>query len=409
MWGSEAVGRLEKGDEPLKPRVIAFVDDEAGPEVMQKVSRRLQHFIDRKIDAQFEPLFAMQKDEALAGLAKGFAFRLVEAMGVIPRSDVANEVKDLDQASRGALRKHGVRFGQFTIFLPALLKPAPTRLRLLLWSLAQGFDEYPESPPPGLVTIPVVPDVPNGTYTMGGYRAAGERAIRIDMLERLADLLRAKDSRAGFEATPDMLSISGTTLEQFAKLMDGLGYNAEKGERPKVAGPKETPATDAPKVEDAAVEPAAIEASAEAETPSAEVAETPDAGATPLSGAPDAETPAPTTGADDGVAAVTDADAEGTPEGAETAEPAEMEVFYTFTWGGRGRQNERPRGAKPQGQKADGARPRGKGKGRGKLEGGKGKQGNRAPQNAQSRPPKKDKPIDPSNPFAEALMGLKKD
>ena len=60
-----------------------------------------------------------------------------------------------------------------------------------------------------------------------------ERAIRIDMLERLADLLRAQDSRAGFEATPDMLSITGMTLEQFADLMQGLGYGAERGERVK--------------------------------------------------------------------------------------------------------------------------------------------------------------------------------
>ena len=48
--------------------------------------------------------------------------------------------------------------------------------------------------------------------------AAGDRAIRIDMLERL-DLLRVQDSRGGFEATADMLSITGMTLEQFANLM----------------------------------------------------------------------------------------------------------------------------------------------------------------------------------------------
>jgi ATP-dependent RNA helicase SUPV3L1/SUV3 len=61
----------------------------------------------------------------------------------------------------------------------------------------------------------------------------GARAIRIDMLERLADILRTKDSRVGFEATPDMLSITGMTLEQFAGLMEGLGYKGEKAERPK--------------------------------------------------------------------------------------------------------------------------------------------------------------------------------
>ena len=129
MWGSAAVGKLVAGQETLKPRAEVFVDDVAGTEVAEKVQRRLQHFIDRKIAALFEPLVAMQRDEALTGLAKGFAFRLIEAMGVLPRAQVADEVKALDQDARGLLRKHGVRFGQFTIFMPALLKPAPTRLR----------------------------------------------------------------------------------------------------------------------------------------------------------------------------------------------------------------------------------------------------------------------------------------
>ena len=53
---------------------------------------------------------------------------------------------------------------------------------------------------------------------MSGYKPAGDRAIRIDMLERLADLLRAEDSRGGFEAKPDMLSITGMTLDQFGNL-----------------------------------------------------------------------------------------------------------------------------------------------------------------------------------------------
>ena len=131
------------------------------------------------------------------------------------------------------MRKHGIGFGQFTIFMPLLLKPAPTRLRLVLASLAQGADEFPESPPPGLVTIPHLKEIPAETYLMSGYRPAGDRAIRIDMLERLADMLRAEDSRGGFEAKPDMLSITGMTLEQFANLMEGLGYKAAKGEREK--------------------------------------------------------------------------------------------------------------------------------------------------------------------------------
>jgi len=70
-----------------------------------------------------------------------------------------------------------------------------------------------------------------------------------------------------------------------------------------------------------------------------------------------------------------------------------MEVFYTFTWapkrhgGGERRKSQ------------------GKGKPRGKP------QGKRPPRDGaktyQSRPPKKEKKVDPDNPFAAALMGLK--
>jgi len=78
------------------------VDDEAGEEVAKKVARRLQHFIDRKIAAGFEPLLKLAGDETLTGAAKGFAFRMAENFGILPRGDVADEVKALDQDARGA-------------------------------------------------------------------------------------------------------------------------------------------------------------------------------------------------------------------------------------------------------------------------------------------------------------------
>ncbi|MHA1128102.1 MAG: disulfide oxidoreductase, partial [Alphaproteobacteria bacterium] len=220
-----------------------------------------------------------------------------------------------------------------------MLKPAPTRLRLVLWSLAKDLQEFPEAPPPGLVTVPVVKDAPEGYYAQAGYRLAGERAIRIDMLERLADMIRSQDTRAGFEGNADMLSITGLTLEQFANLMEGLGYKAERGERPKVKAVVEQ--------------------------------------AKPVEPTTDAEAPVEAT------EPVQDAKEE-------PVEP-EVEVFYTFKWA--------PKRA-PSGPRRDGnkGKPKGKPRGKGKREDKK--------QNFSARPVKKDKPIDPDNPFA-ALMALK--
>jgi ATP-dependent RNA helicase SUPV3L1/SUV3 len=307
MWGNSAVGKLVAGADALRPTVEAFVDEDAGPDIAEKVKRRLQHFIDRKVATLFEPLLAMSRDETLTGMARGFAFQMVEALGIIPRENVADEVKALDQEARGQLRKHGIRFGQYTIFQQLLLKPAPTRLRLVLWSLANGLQEFPESPPPGLVTIPNIADVPQQHYTLAGYRPAGSRAIRIDMLERLADMLRGEDSRGGFEAKPDMLSITGMTLDQFADLMAGMGYKGEKAERPKAkpAAPKELTAE------------AIAEAAAAAAAASKIIV------------------------ADEAEAVATPAD-QAEPETEAAAEPAvEMESFYTFTWAPRPRADRR--------------------------------------------------------------------
>jgi ATP-dependent RNA helicase SUPV3L1/SUV3 len=428
MWGEQAVGKLAKGDDPLKPRVVAFVDDTAGPDVVQKVERRLQHFIDRKIAALFEPLLNMQRDETLTGLARGFAFRMVEALGILPRQLVADEVKQLDQDARGALRKHGMRFGQYTIFMPLLLKPAPTRLRLVLWSLFNDLETFPEAPPPGLVTVPNIRDVPMQHYSLAGYRPAGERAIRIDMLERLADLLRAQDSRGGFEANADMLSITGMTLEQFADLMQGLGYRGEKGERNKVRRADEVVAeTSEPSGVPGEDEPVFDAAREEEATPAATV----DPAATPPAAdvvtgseaiddegfAPVNEDPAPVE-VDDQIAETPEEEIlPGTAPDEALAGP-ETEVFYTFTWAGN-RNNRGPRregggnrerdGGGRDGQKnarGKGGAPRGKGGPGGKKGKGGKPQGDKGAKTYESRPRKEQK-IDPDNPFAAALMGFK--
>ena len=415
MWGEHAVGKLVKGDDALKPRVQAFVDDEAGADVAEKVARRLQHFIDRKVAALFEPLVGMQKDETLGGLARGLGFQLVEAIGIIPRDRVAQDVKALDQEARGLLRKHGVRFGQFTIFMPALLKPAPTRLRLVLWGLAQGADVFAEAPPPGLVTIPVVEHADPETYTLAGYRSAGHRAIRIDMLERLADQLRAQDSRTGFEANPDMLSITGLTLVQFADLMAGLGYMADRGEREKVRGAEHDKASNGfseveaqPKA-DRRPEPhpgdpgvsevdAIPEADGAGHSKHLHIDHLEGPGFSSVEAQPDVDDedesePHP---GDPGMSEVVARDGPGD----------EPEIFFTFTWGGF---------SKPKG--GGRGKPRGSGGGKPRGDGGGGSRGPRAPKGKgggggkaksfEARPPKKTKPIDPDNPFAQALMGLK--
>ena len=358
MWGDQAIGKMIAGDDIMHPKVVAFVDNEAGTEVLGKVERRLQHFVDRKVSVLFEPLLNLQKDGEITGLAKGFGFQLYESLGILRRQNVLKEVKSLDQDARSLLRKHGVRFGQFTVFMPLLLKPAPTRLRLILWALSQNLAEFPEAPPPGLVTVPANKEAPENYDDMAGYRNAGERAIRIDMLERLADLLRVEDSRRGFEANADMLSITGMTLEQFANLMEGLGYSSEKAERQKSKIPDMTNSANVSQREEPILDLQTKETDNQ---------------------------PEETEGLD------------------EHAEEKDIEVFYTFKWISKQTKN-RPFNKDKQAKQKH--RENRKMSSKGKFN-NKQKIKSEQSKSFETRSEKQNK-IDPDNPFAAALMDFSK-
>ena len=386
MWGTSAVGKLMKGSEALKPQVLAFVDEEAGTELCEKVARRLQHFIDRKISTLFEPLLKLQGDESLTGITRGFSFQMIEGLGILDRANTAEDVKALDQDARSALRKHGVRFGQFSIFIPLLLKPAPTRLRLVLWSLASGLKEFPEAPPPGLVTIPTDDKLPVGFYLKSGYRAAGVRALRVDMAERLADMLRTQNTRDGFEANSDMLSITGMTLEQFCNLMNGLGYHSEKGERIKI---KTVPMNETSDRIESEVAVEGVLAEGSIEVPNFDK---------------DSTLMAPTNKIDKKPNMISDVSLEpvlGAPDDTiQSSEAAETEVFYTFTWGTRSRE----RAVVTDNKKY---KPSNKDQGKGaKGKGNKNHSKNNKTEAVKATFAKKEKPIDPDNPFAAALKGF---
>ena len=224
IWHENAVGCLKVGNNILEPQLIPLIDEMAGEAIKEKLLRRIKAFLEGLLSENLTPLLSLVNDIEISGLSAGLVFRLSENLGVLPREEFSKEVKSLDQETRSKFRKHGVRFGQYSIFQPSLLKPEPTRIRMLLWKIYHKPSLVPDPPVPGLVTIASIKDVNPLFYSIAGFRLLGDRAIRIDMLERLADLIRCKDAKKGFEATPEMLSITGLTLLQFKDLMVALGY-----------------------------------------------------------------------------------------------------------------------------------------------------------------------------------------
>lgn len=462
-WLGDPVARLAASDHIMRPRVILLADEQLTGNARDHVAARIERFVNHHIATVLKPLDDLSRAEDLQGLAKGLAFQLVESLGVLFRRDVADDVKSLDQDARASMRKHGIRFGAYHIFMPALLKPAPAELITLLWALKNdGLDKpgYGDLIPvlaAGRTSVVTDPTYERAFYKLAGFRFLGKRAVRIDILERLADLIRpllqwkpgsprpegAYDGRR-FMATTAMLSILGATPDDMEEILKGLGYRA-----------------DAVKAEEAAAHlnaqaPAGAVATETAEAAPTETSEESDADASAETdseaSAAEGEAPAAAAAAEPAPAAET-VQAPAETEAAAEAEPVEAKPVLLWRPGSRHDNNQRQggnrHGGERQGERNNGERqgerrggerhrnqPAGErgerqgergdrrdgGRGRpdqnkgrdGKPQGGnrpdRGERNDRGgkPQQAkfEARPPRKEKPIDPDSPFAK-LAALK--
>ena len=250
IWNHAAVGKLEPGATLLKPRVTVIAGDQLSGSDREEVQARLQKFVDRHLGATLEPLLKLEEGDGLEGIARGIAYRLVETLGVLPRDQVAEEVKSLSQEDRSKLRNFGVRFGAFNLYVPVLLKPAPTELRLLLWALHLQKEgkldpaNLPQPPGQGLTSAAFDRSTPKGFDGVCGYRICGSRVVRIDMLERLADMIRDRvfwrprfpgEPRpagsvegGGFIVVADMMSLVGCSGEDFLGIIRSLDFRMQK-------------------------------------------------------------------------------------------------------------------------------------------------------------------------------------
>ena len=233
-WRSSAVAELRKGPAPLRPELFIRGLDALSPNLRGRIQDRLKDYIAARVEALLGELIGLKVAadstgaEGLAPASRGIAFRLVENFGAMSRIHFGDELKTLPQDERAKLRKLGVRFGEYTLHVPSLLKPSAARLMTLLWALWNDKAPGEISPPkPGLVSLVMAADRPHAYYYALGYRPSGERAVRIDMLERLAQQIRAardKASREGFEATQQMMSLVGCSGEDFEAILRSLGY-----------------------------------------------------------------------------------------------------------------------------------------------------------------------------------------
>lgn len=266
LWQADAtnplpgqpIGRVKKGDLLLKPRAEMIDSNLLDGQDKNAVQEKLQEWLDRYIHFALEPLFRLTGGDDLSAQARGIAFQLQEALGILPRSTLEDLISGLDEEGRKALRARKVRMGPLLVFLPELNKPAAVRLRAQLLTLWEGKELPADVPKDGIVSFTVTDKAIDADYYRSiGYPVYGPRSIRVDMLDRVVCAVydSAKDGK--FQAQHKMAEWLGSNILDLYAVLDAMGHKlihdpaAEKAK-------EETPAVTASETVAAPAEPEAV-------------------------------------------------------------------------------------------------------------------------------------------------------
>jgi len=234
-WRGEVVARLAPGDAALRPAVEPLASEFLDGRTRDRVRRRLSDWLHRDIARRLAPLSALERAQDARDLnpaLRGVMFQLVEALGLLPRAEVAPQLDSLVRGDRRRLAAAGVRLGRESLFLPALLKPARARLAALLWAVHRDRD-LPALPPPGALSFAAGPAFEDGLCQALGYRRFARRrrmpavALRADALERLAAAARKRAAQGPFTVTPELKRPTGCSEPDLAVVLEAIGFGRE--------------------------------------------------------------------------------------------------------------------------------------------------------------------------------------
>ena len=233
-WRGIVIARVEKGSTILNPKVVVTPTPVLQGDVLALVQSRVDRWLINHLGEILAPLFSLQeavngaKDaegkDMIDGMARGIAFQMLEKLGTIPRRMIARDFRGVEREGRFQMKQLGIWLGSASLYIPSLLKPAPAGLRLFLWALYNDMERLPEVPVAGLCTIAIDEKAPRTFYEVSGYRVVGKNAVRLDMLERLANAARETSLKGPFPSDPDLMSLVGTSGDDFVEIMAYLGY-----------------------------------------------------------------------------------------------------------------------------------------------------------------------------------------
>ncbi len=232
-WKNYPIAKLISGSDYLNPQIYLIIDEMIEYNEKLKLNTYLQKWINDKIKIELKSLLDLKNIKESNSELRALSYHLYENNGVVKRENVSIYLNKLSQEERKKLRRIGVKFGRYHIFLFKLFKPSSVSLRILLW---KNFNEknlnlFP--PTFGLNFLEDNKKINKDFMLLCGFEKFDKFFVRIDILERLFILIlnSDKDNNNEIKLTPEMLNLLGSNKENFIKLLQNMKYKTYKKDK----------------------------------------------------------------------------------------------------------------------------------------------------------------------------------
>ena len=226
-WRSSLLAHLALGHTPLLPKILLRASDLISPQQEELIISRLRIWLEHHIEECLNPLVQIKKVD-VASPARGILFQIHENLGTVLHNRVKNLLKNVSQVDRNYLTKLGLRFGTEVLYFPELLKPKAIELLSVLWRVHNAPNSTLNLPLPGQVTVEKKAAVSPEYYLALGFVPLGNRAVRADILERVAVILRQQSKVQPFVLDDKVLSLLGLGYEETKIVLREIGYLEEQ-------------------------------------------------------------------------------------------------------------------------------------------------------------------------------------
>ncbi len=232
-WRNEPIAKLTAGSDYLNPKIDLIIDEMIENNERNNLNDYLNKWIIKKIETELNSLIELKNIKEDNPELRALAYRLYENNGVIKRSSISEYLKKINQDDRKKLRKLGVKFGRYHVFLFKLFKPSSVSLRILLWKSYNN--EFLNLSPPtfGLNFLNNMKTTNRDFMLLCGFEKFDDIYVRIDILERLFLLIfnSKKDEKEEVKVVPEMLNLLGCSKENFKKLLKKMDYKIFEKEK----------------------------------------------------------------------------------------------------------------------------------------------------------------------------------